>query len=170
MTVVIDGSTGIDAVQNGVIVQADLASNVVGNGPCFSAYGNALQTAASGVPLKIAYNIETIDTNTFYDNTNYRFLPAIAGYYYMNAVVTFSAAPDTSYGSALLYKNGVGIVQGSKSNNNATVGVTCTVSGLVYLNGSTDYVEVFGLQNQGAITIGASQVFHVFQGFLARAA
>jgi len=36
MTVTVNGTTGVSLVQDGVVVQADLAANVAGNGPVFN--------------------------------------------------------------------------------------------------------------------------------------
>lgn len=50
MTTQIDGSTGVSKVQGGVVVQADLAANVAGNGPAFSVSSSVIQAIASGTP------------------------------------------------------------------------------------------------------------------------
>jgi hypothetical protein len=87
--------------------------------------------------VKVQFNSEDFDTNNNYDpTTNYRFTPTVAGYYQINATVTYTEVVNSC--QCRIYKNNSNFVNGS----NAT-GAWTTVSGLVYLNGSSDYVEIF---------------------------
>jgi hypothetical protein len=128
--------------------QAGLAANVAGNGPAFSAYANATQSLANATFVKIAIDTELFDTNSNFDSTtNYRFTPTVAGYYQINAGVLIGIGA-TGIAAAAIYKNGSIATLGNSAasdGSNAYSGV----STLLNLNGSTDYIELYGYQTSG---------------------
>ena len=122
--------------------QAGLGTNVAGNGPAFSAYySGAGQALSANTWTKLQIGTEEFDTNNNYDNaTNYRFTPTIAGYYQVSG--GFGMATTQCSVAVAVYKNG----SNSKTLQNtgsANVGGAYG-SALVYLNGSTDYIELYG--------------------------
>jgi hypothetical protein len=147
-----------------------LTSQLPVAGPAFSAYGTALQSASNATFTKIAYNTEEFDTASYYDSTtNYRFTPLIAGYYQFNATIGSSNAV-TGFVGLSFYKNGSRFKDGTFGTNGNN-GPICSGSALIYLNGSTDYVEVFGYQNSGtSLNIGSAGVNFAFSGALERTA
>ena len=137
---------------------------VASNAPAFSATSSANTSASSGVLTKLVLNTEQFDTNSNFDNaTNYRFTPTVAGYYQINAVLISPSNATATV--ADIYKNGSTYV--STVFYHPTVGVTqrFPISALIYLNGSTDYVELYGLQNGGTVLVAGSMM----NGVLARA-
>ena len=127
------------------------------NGPAFSAYmtnAAADQSATSGVFTKVKIDTEVFDTNSNFDSTtNYRFTPTVAGYYQLNSSVGMNAISASLY-IAVFYKNGAifgGAVQLQGVAGSGNQIFQC--SQLMYLNGSTDYVELYGL------IVGTSPVF-----------
>ena len=147
-----------------------LTSQLPVAGPAFSAYGTALQSASNATFTKIAYNTEEFDTASYYDSTtNYRFTPLIAGYYQFNATIGSSNAV-TGFVGLSFYKNGSRFKDGTFGTNGNN-GPICSGSALIYLNGSTDYVEVFGYQNSGtSLNIGSASASFAFSGALIRTA
>ena len=144
---------------------------VSGNMPAFSAYANANQALAQATFVKGAFQIEEFDTNNNFDNaTNYRFQPTIAGYYQFTAAVNLSLASSSGVAIVSFFKNGSEFKRSNQIPN--VVGNTQPIgAALIYLNGSTDYVECYFFQNSGSsinTANGANQVY--FQGFLARTA
>jgi hypothetical protein len=131
---------------SGANVGIQLASNLA---PAFSAYMSANQNITTATWTKVQLNTEVFDTNSNFDpTTNYRFTPTVAGYYQINAGVYCSNLTDYDVqGSVGIYKNGSIYhratlnfsSEGSKFNDFLT-----TVSGVIYLNGSTDYIELYG--------------------------
>jgi hypothetical protein len=120
------------------VTQAKLGANVVGNGPAFRAYANTQTVLPTNGFTKITLNAETFDTNSNFNSS--RFTPTVAGYYQINA--TFSTTTTNALGLlASIWKNGSGYAYGSGQVNAGSV--RSTVSDVVYLNGSTDYVELF---------------------------
>ena len=165
MTTVIDGTTGIDKVKDGSIVQTDLAPNVAGNGPAFSAYQSVAQAMAASTLTKIQFQTKEFDpANSFDNTTNSRFQPAVAGYYQVIGIAAVGATACTIYGS--LFKTGIEFKRGLNINVN---GGSCLANALIYLNGTTDYVEFWAYFSTAQNT-GAGIFATYFQGFLARAA
>ena len=148
----------------GVVTQAMLSTNVAGNGPAFSAYKNSAQTAFSGF-AKVKLDFEEFDTANCFDSvTNYRFTPNVAGYYQVNGCVT--RAVTNCDLSVNLYKNGALFKYG----NTAYVSIgSMTGAWLVYMNGSTDYLELYAYMSVSQdLNIGPNGCY--FQAFLARSA
>jgi hypothetical protein len=146
------------------------ASTFAGTGPTFSAYLSSNQTISDAVATKITCQTEEWDTNSNYDNaTNYRFTPTVAGYYQANAMASISqtAQSDTTiwiYKNGSAWKRGFGITATSSKQQ-------LVVSCLVYLNGSSDYIELYGYSDgTGNATINSDVTTTYFQAFLARAA
>ena len=149
----------------GTVNQAALATGVAGTGPAFSAYLSTAQSFSAGVATKVQCQTEEFDTNSNYDNTtNYRFTPTVAGYYQVNGCWT-AASTGTNL-SIIIYKNGSDFKRGQNIQASAAV---VTVSALVYMNGSTDYVELYcnSAATQNAFT-GAN--FTYFQASMVRSA
>lgn len=142
-----------------------------GGVPAFSAYSNATQSVTTATATKVAINTEEYDTNSNYDpTTNYRFTPTVAGYYQVNGVLRVGGSTITAAYIAL-YKNGSVYQRGTEYNQ--TLGVTqLTGSWLIYLNGSTDYIELYGLVSGTAVTFNYATNFATsfFQASMVRAA
>jgi hypothetical protein len=161
-TVVTTGSTA-------VVAQAMLATNVAGNGPAFSAYPSANATISATTYTKVILNTEDFDTASAFDSTtNYRFQPLVAGYYQINFVATMPQIASSNTNSFVaLYKNGSYYKAGGYQNTTGQQ-ANCSWSGLVYLNGSTDYLEMYVYTTAASVTLVAS--YTNCSGFLARAA
>jgi len=117
---------------------------VSGNMPAFAAYSIANQTPASGTYTKVVFGTEVYDTNNNFASS--RFTPTIAGYYQLNASVAVSADTNITGCAILFYKNGSGDKSLPSQENTSLSGIgyeTLSASCLVYLNGSTDYMEVY---------------------------
>jgi hypothetical protein len=155
MTTKISGDTGVDHVQGGV-------GGVVNAGPAFSAYQSTLQ-ALTVSNQKILYQTEEFDTNNCYDPAQSRFTPNVAGYYQFTGTVQ---GTTPAYLVMLLQKNGADFKNGY--DNNAGV-QRAAISALVYLNGTTDYVELFAYSATAQDTV-VGQASTFFQGVLVRAA
>ena len=142
-TVFADGSGDLTIQQNGV------TQGIYGNIPAFSVYLGTLQNVTTNTFTKVLLNIEEFDTNNNYDNaTNYRFTPTVAGYYQINGNITLNATLINGNSLAVIYKNGSRYKDGNlQSASSGGALFYSVVSTLVFLNGSTDYVELWGLVN-----------------------
>jgi hypothetical protein len=158
---------GIDTGSSGV-AQSNLATGVAGTGPAFSAYISATQSISAATNTKVQFNAENFDTASCFDSsTNYRFTPNVSGYYFVQSAIFFNASNGNSITS--LFKNGANIAELARLNISSGA-QTPSGSYLVYMNGTTDYLEVYAYATN-ATTIGNSGApFAYFNGFLARAA
>jgi hypothetical protein len=118
---------------------------VSGNQPAFSAYSStATQSITTAVETKVQINTEVFDTASAFDSTtNYRFTPLVAGYYQVNGQIRIGGTL-TGFCYPIIYKNGAAYKFGTASNVPAS-GSILTVNDIVYLNGSTDYIELYGV-------------------------
>jgi hypothetical protein len=151
------------------MTQAIAVATAVGNGPAFSVYMSTNQTVASS-NVKLAFNTVVFDTNSNYNTTNYRFTPTVAGYYQFNA--TMNGNTDFTIPCVQIWKNGQA---GSSSNIQGYQQYTggraynADAGGIFYMNGSTDYVEVYLYSSSGG-TVGSGSNGSIFTGCLLRAA
>ena len=112
--------------------------------PAFSVYlPTTNQSVTTNVWTKVTLSAEVFDTNSNFDSTtNYRFTPTVAGYYQINASIYFNSASSTTAAGTAIYKNGVLF---SYTFIQVTIGQgSYPISALIYLNGSSDYLELYG--------------------------
>lgn len=123
------------------------------NGPAFSAYrASSNQNISSSTWTKAQLNAKDFDTASCFDSaTNYRFTPTVSGYYQISGSISLDST--TAFGTgvfAAIYKNGTLYRTGNVNNTVApTASIPC-VSAVVYFNGSTDYVELYGYVQGGS--------------------
>jgi hypothetical protein len=162
---------------NASVQQTYLASGVAGTGPAFSAYSNANQTVTNATYTLITNNSEVFDTNSSFNNTAsgnaYAFQPTVAGYYQIIASIrdNTGGAANNQFISCI-YKNG-SLYSATITNFAAAgvVGVVSVCTAIIYLNGSTDYVQQYVYQNQGSsITTNSNGTYSFFNGAMVRAA
>jgi hypothetical protein len=115
--------------------------------PAFSAYNNANQTLNNNTTYKVLFQVEEFDTNSNFASS--RFTPTVAGYYQINAQVLIENNSNAGTLLCNVFKNGADYksTQSTVRSGSNTTALCCSV---IYFNGSTDYVEVYALQNTGA--------------------
>ena len=116
----------------------------------FRANRSAAQTISTATYTKVQFNNVDFDTNSNYDNTtNYRFTPTVAGYYLINSLVSITSATYMVFTN--IYKNG-SVYQFSNRQQLGTISGHRAVSNnaIVYMNGSTDYLELYVYQDSGS--------------------
>ena len=142
---------------------------VMVNGPAFSAFGDVDQNLTSNVATKILFTSELFDTNDNFASS--RFTPTVAGYYQLNVCVRLvSTSPNVTLWQ--FYKNGSVYSTPVQTPSTVTASQSLSASNLIYMNGTTDYVEIY------AFTDGTSPIMNytsnentsTFSGFLARGA
>lgn len=115
------------------------------------------QSLSAGAGTKLSSILTTVDSNpyTWWDTTNKKFLPTRPGKYLI--FVGCQIDTNTPNLQALIYKNGTTDAAGDYRSTPGS-GVV-TASGVVSLNGSTDYVEAYVYSSSGVNTIGSSNIF-----------
>ena len=170
MTISGDGSiTGLTAggLPDATITQSDLASPIYSKGtPTYSAYGSGATTLSNNTFTKILFATEDWDTNNNFASST--FTPTIAGYYQINATISLSSVSNQEI-LISIYKNGS--EHKRAGDIVTTTGLQVSVSSLVYCNGSTDYIDIYGYQNSGVSKTTATNAWQTWtNGFLARGA
>jgi hypothetical protein len=137
------------------------------NGPAFSAYAAADTTITTNTFTKVNIDTEDFDSDGVFDTATNRFTPNVAGYYQVSAAVNFSASATPTRCIGLVYKNGSEFkrIGDSVSSGNQVCG-----SCLVYLNGSTDYIELYTRISAATAAYAGGAGSTYFQAALVRSA
>jgi hypothetical protein len=107
--------------------------------PTFNAYVGTSQAISAATFTVCNVNTEMFDTNSCFDTGTYRFTPTVAGYYQVNAQACFQTAATLLIAS--IFKSGNrGFVEGLVWTTLGLTVVSC--AGIVYMNGSTDYLDL----------------------------
>ena len=121
------------------------------NYPAFEAYLSADQSVADGVITKAEIDTEVFDTDNCYDNTtNYRFTPNVAGKYFVYGGIRMQSSSGGALAAVYtkIYKNGSAYRQSlADPVDNQGNSFSPTVSATMIMNGTTDYVELWGFNN-----------------------
>ena len=163
-TVYGDGSGDLTVQKDGVTINKITAI------PAFRAYQGSNQTVSNNTWTKLQMNTENFDTNNNYDTSNYRFTPSVAGYYQVTASMRNLSSAGISYAFIGIYKNGSSWQESNTPIYLSTYAVGGCTS-LVYLNGSTDYIEAYAfIQSSGTNTVETNSAQSSFSAALVRAA
>jgi len=166
-----DNSVGTAELIDANVTQSKIATNVVGKGPCFSAYSNVGTVVGTSAYTKILYQVEDFDIGGYYDTGVLQYLPLIAGYYFFSAVASFPAISSPDRGVYIaIFKNGARAIDGCQQPFIPNSGENPTVSGLLFMNGTTDFVDIRAFQTHTAAITSGAPTASKFQGFLVRAA
>jgi hypothetical protein len=127
-----------------------LAYQKAGGYPAFSAYRGSSQSINTSTYTKVQFATEDFDTHSAFDAvTNYRFQPTVAGYYQINLQVTANSMTASNYWIAAIYKNGSLYRQNVATCPSNTTSAASMVSAVVFLNGSSDYIEGYTFHADG---------------------
>jgi hypothetical protein len=135
------------------------------NGPAFSAYQSTSTAVTPSTATKVLFDVELFDTNSNFASS--RFTPTVEGYYQVNARTGLSSSVLTR-AQAAIRKNGVSV--NALEDTNGATAYSSIGSALIYMNGSTDYLEIY-VFIAGATTIydgGAANTW--FQAAMVRGA
>jgi hypothetical protein len=121
--------------------------SLISNRPAFEAHLSANQTLTDATTTKIEFDTEVFDTDDCYDNsTNYRFTPNVAGKYLITVQPNFDSNAASNLANTLvaIYKNGSVYKQINFAPNDNFLGTGfISLSAIIDMNGSSDYVEGF---------------------------
>lgn len=131
------------------------------NPPILHMYQSTTQSLADTTWAAITMNAEFIDTQNGHSTTvnNSRFTPNRAGLYELFGQVSFAVNSVGDRG-AQFRKNGSQIIQAPygvyRAPATAAFFGAANCSATIELNGTTDYIELWGIQNSGAALSTAS--------------
>ena len=108
----------------------------------------------SATPFEV-YGAPQFDPTDALDLLTGRFTPDVAGWYQVNATVDYTANSLTAtHVGAQIRKNGV--VHAASITGASGAAIRLGVSDLIYLNGSTDYVDVATLHNAAGSAVNVT--------------
>jgi|SRR6056300_1558526 hypothetical protein len=131
----------------------DFTGTVTGAGgintPAFLANVDPQQSVSNNTVTKAQMALEVIDTDGCYDNsTNYRFTPTTAGKYFVFCSIQAGSTitARVTYAKLMLYKNGSTYQSSAFDPPDASPDskILLSLSTIVDMNGSSDYLEVYG--------------------------
>lgn len=143
---------GLELSQDGITFQTVDTNGVVAfpqtpNGGgirgFFQAKVNVDQNITSAVLTKVNFT-ETIDQDNWLTSSSGSiYTPQIAGYYQFFVNLWLSASRNITGHQVFFYKNGVTTNQGCFKYDAAGSGKIVSVTAVIYLNGTTDYIEIY---------------------------
>lgn len=153
---------------SGANIGFQLASTLA---PAFSAYTNSTTQSVSVTTFtKILFQLEEFDTNSNFASS--RFTPTVAGYYQIVGEISFGGVSTAGLVIPSVFKNGSRFKDGNACPFDSSDGSFATVNCLVYLNGSSDYVELYVFHRASSTrdlnVNDAARLY--FQGFFVRSA
>ena len=119
------------------------------NYPAFHVYLSSTQTISNDTLTVVQFDTESLDTDSAYDTGTYRFTPQVAGKYYVYSQISHNPSGSNNIQQAMnnIRKNGSEITKNMfASSTNPVDELLVGSSIIVDLNGSSDYVDVVGLQ------------------------
>ena len=140
---------------NGGYDAADLVGAAGGgNAPYFRATATSATGLTDGAYTLINFDQETFDSDNCYNTSTKKFLPTTAGYYFIDLSILFYGTPGgnpMSNAIAVIYKNGANTISNNNgmnvNGNNVFYFYLCRSQHIIYFNGTTDYVEPYGVIN-----------------------
>ena len=155
----VTGGNIVTTADSGTITQGMIGSGVAGTGPTFRAYigGGTDQSISASTWTKVNLATETFDTDSCFDTSTYRFTPNVAGYYQVNASIMHNCSGTTTVALTSVYKNGSSLVLSEWANWTFGSGNSINCSDIVYMNGSTDYLELYGYSGSSSATFNRDQ-------------
>jgi hypothetical protein len=166
------GTEVLPIVQGGATVK--VAVNQLSTfAPAFSAYQSVAQTGfSSATATKLTFTTEEFDTNSNFASST--FTPTVAGYYQVTGAFSINSLSVLPTALVMFYKNGAGFKFGGNGTGSASNFVGTSASALIYMNGSTDYLEMYAYVDlngvPGTYDIRAAQTATYFQAVLVRSA
>ena len=142
-------------ITDGAIAAAKLASGVLPtNTPNFFVRRTSNVTISSNnVSTKITFDEEDYDVGSAYNTSTGKFTPQVAGKYFIIIQARFSDTnSSTDIANAVIYKNGSGIISNGVGFDSDYAPYIQT-SGIVEMNGSSDFIEGYTYQRLSQIDI-----------------
>ena len=149
------GSVNTDQLAATAVTTAKIADDAVTKDkvsnlmyPAFEAYLSSDQSISDATNAKVQFDTEVLDTDNCYDNsTNYRFTPTVAGKYFIYTNIRCSASSSSQLRNIFnhIYKNGSSYKATKFDPKDDQFNqINIPNSAIIDMNGSSDYIEIFG--------------------------
>lgn len=127
------------------------------------AYRKAAQNIDASAWTKVAIDTVDFDTKLVVDAlTNNRIIPNLSGYYIVMGQVRANAIPDGEAVAVAVYKNGSLKTYGPSVRQGATAAGGTSEPDLIYMNGTTDYLELYAYNTNGSALALDVQTYNNF--------
>lgn len=133
------------------------------------------QTVSASGTTKLEFPTTSFDTGGYWDSTNHRYTPQVAGWYFFSGIARMKLTTTNSVIGFSLFKNGSTATantissQMQMNSDLITNGNYPFPNGMFQLNGSTDYVEIHASGEEAMVFSDSATVRSVFSGFLVHA-
>ena len=157
-----NASVGTAQIANLAVTSGKLASGVLPtNTPAFEAYlgGSGGQSVSDNTVTLVQANTEVYDTDSAYDTSTYRFNPQTAGKYLVYGSILAEVGSSSNMNENYIYikKNGSNVTEYEDNFESNPVRLNViNVNAIVDMNGSSDYLELYGRINSVS---GSGQLF-----------
>ena len=130
---------------------------------------NTDQSLSAGTTTKVQWETVEIDSLSGWSTANNRYTPTVAGYYLVGGVIRFNFPSDVAYLITSINKNGsstegVNMLRNQFNHQSDTIqnGSYPIATGLMQMNGSGDYMEVYVSADESATLHDVSTVKSYF--------
>ena len=117
------------------------------NTPAFHVYESSTQIVTTNTYTKVTLDEELYDTDNNFASD--RFTPTTAGKYFIYGNLHLDGSSYPTYAETAIYKNGSAIARNFTAQASANIYGNKFISTVVDMNGSSDYVELYGKVTQG---------------------
>lgn len=131
---------------------------------------NTDQSVSANTTTIAQWEFVTLDTGGYWDSSNNRYTPSVAGFYLFGGILRF-ATSQGQFASSFLRKNSTTVSQfqinsGSSSDDILANSAISIPTMLIELNGSSDFVDVAFQSENSATLHDAGSIQSVFWGVL----
>ena len=159
-------TAGTLAVARGGTGAATFAAAGLSNTPAFFVHKNAVQSITNTTWSQVSFQTETLDSDSAYNTTDFKFTPQTAGWYYLFASISWNTATDIDATYIGINKNGTGDDAESTAFVPNTNYNSLKTAVLVEANGSSDYFCVSTYQaSGGSINTTSDVTQNYFAGY-----
>lgn len=151
----ISGSTGVNKIQDGTVVAADLASSLGDNTPSFSVKLASNQSISSGTNTKITWDTEEWDTDSAFASNKFTVPSGKAGKYHFSGIVIVRNIDDGEISSLRVHINGSDSANGLNHYRFNYQGAATDTMTFLPISvdvdlAAGDYVELYIYHNEGS--------------------
>lgn len=104
----------------------------------------------------------SVDTLSAWDGTNKKYVPTIAGNYFVQGQIKGVSISNAKFAISAIYKNGGLAIEGSRQYNASGIArdqESGLATGVVSMNGTTDYLELYGYIDEAKSVSAHSATF-----------
>ena len=137
------GTTGLTINSSGLVITKTPILQVSAT--------NTDQSVSGGTDTKVEWETVELDTLSGWSTSNHRYTPTVAGYYLVGGTIRALLSSIVTYISLAISKNGFDTNDGTDmlrqqfNHQNDTInnGSYPLPTGLIQMNGSSDYIEIY---------------------------